>query len=354
MSRSAEPIMKRPEIQKNINLVHLNTMGVKAVAGTFIEINDQRELTALFKEQFFKKNSPLILGGGSNMLLIEDPSQPVVKISIQGVSFSEEPDGTVLMSAGAGENWHQLVKTAVENGYGGIENLALIPGTAGAAPIQNIGAYGVELQDVFESLTAFNIDTGEFEEFGKDECEFGYRDSVFKRDLKGKRIICRIKLKLTTSNHRLDTGYSALSSYLQDQGVKQPEISDIFNAVVSIRKSKLPDPADIGNAGSFFKNPIVDSNIYNRLIGEYPDMPSYNMGDGHRKIPAAWLIDQAGWKGKQVGNVGTFKNQALVLVNMGGASGSEIYNHAMNIRNSVLTIFGVDLKPEVNIIGRPV
>ncbi|REL33325.1 UDP-N-acetylmuramate dehydrogenase [Rhodohalobacter sp. SW132] len=348
--------MKKPEIQKNVNLASLNSMGVEAVAGEFIEIRDHRELAALYENHFFSRYSPLVLGGGSNMLLIDNPLQPVIKISIPGVHFDKEPDSsdTVLMRAGAGENWHQLVHSAVELGYGGIENLALIPGTAGAAPIQNIGAYGVELEEVFVSLTALNTETGEFEIFEKDDCKFAYRDSVFKRELKGKRIITEIKLRLTTSAHRLETGYSALSNYLEEKGIKKPATRDIFDAVVSIRQSKLPDPKDIGNAGSFFKNPIVDSETYTRLLKENPGIPSYEMGGGERKIPAAWLIDQAGWKGKQVGNVGTFKNQALVLVNMGGATGREIYDHAMRIRDSVKSAFGVDLQPEVNIIGQSV
>mgnify|MGYP006272865665 CR=1 FL=1 len=240
---------------------------------------------------------------------------------------------------------------AVENRLGGIENLALIPGTMGAAPIQNIGAYGVELREVFTSLTAFNLQTGSFETFDAAACEFGYRDSVFKRRLRGKVIICDVSMRLTASHHNLNLAYSGLSRHLSEKGIETPSIRDIFDAVVEIRRSKLPDPGDIGNAGSFFKNPVLEREEFNRLESEYPDVPSYKIGANEYKVPAAWLIEKAGWKGKQVGNVGTYENQALVLVNHGEASGREIYDHARNIRASVLQIFGIDLHPEVNIVG---
>lgn len=207
------------------------------------------------------------------------------------------------------------------------------------------------MQDSFEKLTAFNITTGNFEIFKKEDCKFQYRDSIFKNKLKGKRIICDITLRLKESNHRLVTGYKALTDYLEQNGINNPGIKDIFDAVIKIRRSKLPDPASIGNAGSFFKNPVISREKYQQLKKKFPDIPSYNIGNDQYKIPAAWFIDQAGWKGRQVGNVGTYKNQALVLVNLGGASGREIYTHALTIRDSVEKKFGIDLNPEVNIIG---
>lgn len=340
-----------PVIQSDVELTRMNTMGVPAVAGTFIDIRNSNELKALFKRNFFDTHDPFILGGGSNILFLDHPDRPVLKVSITGITTEFQDDDSVLICAGAGENWHQLVAFAVEKGFGGIENLALIPGTTGAAPIQNIGAYGVELKDRFFSLKVFNVKTGQFLTFGPEDCKFGYRDSVFKHDLKGKMIITELTLRLTTQNHKLNTEYSGLSGYLEKNGISEPGIKNIFESVVAIRTSKLPDPDDIGNAGSFFKNPIVNVAKYRDLKDQFPGMPFYKMDDGEYKIPAAWFIEQAGWKGKRVGNVGSYKNQALVIVNHGGATGREVYNYAKKIQKSVQKHFGVDLKPEVNMIG---
>lgn len=351
MNGKSEGKIAAPVIKEDVDLTGLNTMRVSANAPLFVDVKEQQHLEKLFTSGFFDLHTPIILGGGSNMLLVSDPKVPVLKISIRGVHVDDGGNGEVLMTAGAGENWHELVVEAVENGYGGIENLALIPGTAGAAPIQNIGAYGVELRDCFEELTAFDTSTGTFETFNREECRFGYRDSMFKNDQKGAYIICDLTLRLRSKDHRLVTGYKALSNYLDSENIHTPTIKDIFNAVVAVRRSKLPDPADIGNAGSFFKNPVVPPKKYKTLKKEFPDLPSYTLDSGDYKLPAAWLIDQAGWKGKRIGNVGSYENQALVLVNHGGATGREIYAHAMRIRDSVLETFGVDLSPEVNIIG---
>jgi len=340
-----------PAIEHNVDLTSMNTMGVRAVAGTFVDIQHKGGLEYLYAEGFFQKYEPIILGGGSNLLMADNPREPVVKISIEGIGFHPHADGSCHVTAGAGENWHHLVQKAIGENYGGIENLALIPGTVGAAPIQNIGAYGVELKDCFVKLTAFNCSAGTFEVFEKKDCNFEYRDSIFKNELKGKRIICDVTLRLTAKNHRLDTTYNALAVHLQNKGIDSPGIQDIFDAVVEIRQSKLPDPAKIGNSGSFFKNPVITAEKLHQLKDKFPSMPSYDMGDGQHKVPAAWFIDQAGWRGKQVGRVGTYKNQALVLVNLGGATGREIYEHALTIRDSVKEKFGVSLNPEVNIIG---
>jgi UDP-N-acetylmuramate dehydrogenase len=341
-----------PAIRKDVNLGPMNTLGVETRAGQFVEIRNSEQLRLLFEDGFFRRQSPVVLGEGSNILFISEPDRPVVKLSVKGREIKSEDDGTVLLKAGAGENWHQLVKHSVEKGLGGIENLALIPGTVGAAPIQNIGAYGIEMKDVFHSLTAFDIKTGKFQTFSAADCGFGYRDSVFKNELKGRVIVCDVTLRLTKDSHNLNLSYSGLNDYLESKKIVSPTINDVFKAVVNIRRSKLPDPSDIGNAGSFFKNPIVTADRYQKLKKAYPMIPSYNLNDDGYKIPAAWLIEKAGWKGKRVGNVGTYKNQALVIVNHGGATGQEIYNHALNIQKSVLDKFDIDLLPEVNIVGR--
>ncbi len=345
-------ISRGPVIEKNRDLSQLNTMGVPVQAKRFTEIIKPRELSALYSSGFFEGTDPIILGGGSNLLFLNDPDRPVIKISIPGITITPTKEDLVLMKVGAGEAWHNVVSNAVENNLGGIENLALIPGTTGAAPIQNIGAYGVELDDCFHQLTAFHIQSGEFKTYRSEECRFGYRDSIFKQELKGKVVVCDVTLRLTKKNHQINTGYKSLAGYLQENCIEDPGIEDVFNAVVAIRQNKLPDPADIGNAGSFFKNPVVNESVFKRLQKTHSEIPRYRLGDDKYKIPAGWLIEQTGWKGKRVGNVGTYKNQALVLVNHGGATGKEIFEHAMRIRNSVREKFGVELQPEVNIVGR--
>lgn len=343
--------ISKPSIQNNINLAPFNTLGVEAKADQFLTITQSRQLLALFEDGFFKKFDPVILGGGSNVLIKSDLKQPVIKISFPGIAVVSDKKDQVLVKSGAGVVWHDLVSYCVDRDFGGIENLALIPGTVGAAPIQNIGAYGVELKDTFHSLKAFIPETGVEKVFSKEECNFGYRDSIFKNDLKGKVVITEVTLRLQKAPHKIEDSYYALREHFQASGITDPTIRDVFDAVVAIRESKLPNPELIGNAGSFFKNPIVENSIYQKLKAEYSNMPSFEAGDGKVKIPAGWLIEQAGWKGKKVGNVGTYKNQALVLVNHGGATGEEIYQHAMNIRESVKEKFGVELVPEVNVIS---
>ena len=349
---NSSSVQNGPEIRHNVNLKPMNTLGVEAHADTFVEIQKAEQLPLLYEEGFFAEESPIILGGGSNLLFGGQPGRPVLKMSVKKREVIENDTGTVHLKAGAGENWHELVSFAVEKDLGGIENLALIPGTVGAAPIQNIGAYGVELKDVFVSLSAFDTVTGEFEIYTADECSFGYRDSVFKHDLKGRMIVCEVTLKLNTwENHTLNLSYSGLSDSLKSKNIDKPTIRDVYNTVVAIRRSKLPDPSDIGNAGSFFKNPIVSEEKFETLKADYPGLPGYKLETDEVKIPAAWLIEKTGWKGRQVGNVGTYENQALVIVNHGGATGEEIFNHAKTIQKSVLETFGIDLMPEVNIIG---
>jgi len=341
-------------IKENADLTALNTLGVKATADTLVEIEFKEHLIALHKSGYFESATPYILGGGSNVLLLDNLSKPVLKVSIPGIEVKKEEGNHIFIEIGAGVNWHNLVEYCVTNNYGGIENLALIPGTTGAAPIQNIGAYGVELDQVFDSLELFDIKSGKLKTYLKEECEFGYRDSIFKRDLKGKVIVTGVTLRLTKSHHLINTGYKALSEFLREKSINSPDLKDIFDAVVAIRKSKLPDPSLLGNAGSFFKNPIVENSVANKLKTNYSDMPAYMVDDSHQKIPAGWLIEKAGWKGKKIGNVGTYRNQALVIVNHGDATGREIYDHAMRIRESVSEKFGISLMPEVNIFGNQV
>jgi UDP-N-acetylmuramate dehydrogenase len=340
-----------PLVRKELDLSPYNTLGIKATAAEFIEIREPGELTELAKTGFFRDHKPFVLGGGSNILFRGDLKVPVLKISIPGIEAIGESDSHLLVRVGAGVVWHDLVAWCVERGYGGIENLALIPGTCGAAPIQNIGAYGTELDQVFESLELFDMETESFKTYTHDQCGFGYRDSIFKHDLKGKVIVTSITLKLKKPPHKINTSYYALENYLEEKEITSPGIKDVFEAVIAIRKSKLPDPSLIGNAGSFFKNPVISKNAFNKLKKHNPDVPSFEAGRGMIKVPAGWLIEKAGWKGKKIGNVGTYKNQALVIVNHGNATGPEIFNHAMNIRESVKEMFGIELTPEVNIVG---
>ena len=336
-----------PAIRKDVNLGPMNTLGVETRAGQFVEIRNSEQLRLLFEDGFFRRQSPVVLGEGSNILFISEPDRPVVKLSVKGREIKSEDDGTVLLKAGAGENWHQLVKHSVEKGLGGIENLALIPGTVGAAPIQNIGAYGIEMKDVFHSLTAFDIKTGKFQTFSAADCGFGYRDSVFKNELKGRVIVCDVTLRLTKDSHNLNLSYSGLNDYLESKKIVSPTINDVFKAVVNIRRSKLPDPSDIGNAGSFFKNPVVSQNVFEQLQSRFSDLVAYPLQHGQSvKLAAGWLIEQCGWKGYRNQWVGVHNVQALVLINHGGGSGTQLLALAQEIRESVEARFGVELEQE--------
>lgn len=337
-------------IHSDIDLSSYNTLGVSAMASTFIDITSPDQLKDLNREGFFEDHSPFVLGGGSNILFLDDPSQPVLKISIIGIKQVGEGDDSVKVEVGAGENWHEFVTWAVENNFGGIENLALIPGTVGAAPIQNIGAYGVELEEVFDSIELFDMRDGTFKRFKREECRFGYRDSIFKNELSGKIIVTSVVLRLSRYNHTIHDSYSSLQSYLDEKGVENPTIRDIYEAVIHIRTSKLPDPKSIGNAGSFFKNPVISNEQFEELHTRFSDMPFYKLNEKEVKIPAAWLIEKTGWKGKRIGDVGTYQNQALVIVNHGNASGSEILSFSKRVQKSVKEKFGIELVPEVNIV----
>ena len=336
------------KIQHNISLKPYNSFGVEAFADVFIEANSVAQLKEILGNEELNSLPRLIVGGGSNMLFCADFKGLVIKTDFQGIHVTEKGDD-IFVKVGAGVVWNDLVGFCVGKGFGGIENLTLIPGSAGAAPIQNIGAYGVEVKDVFHELTAFEFETGEIKIFNKLDCKFGYRQSFFKEEGKGKFLITDITLKLT-KNPSLNTSYGAINNELEARGITNPTIADISKVVGDIRQSKLPDPTTIGNAGSFFKNPVLDNGIVNPVKAKFPDLVTYPMGPDHTKIAAGWLIENCGWKGKIVGNTGTWKNQALVLVNNGGATGQEVFDLSEKIIQSVKDKFGIPLEREVNII----
>jgi UDP-N-acetylmuramate dehydrogenase len=335
-------------IQENISLKPYNTFGLDARAKYFVTVKSIQAL----KEAVSLDNYPekFILGGGSNMLLTKNLDCLVVHLALKGIEVIDEDDDNVLVKAYAGENWHQFVLWCLDQNYGGIENLSLIPGNVGTAPIQNIGAYGVELKDVFESCDALNISTKKIETFSKDACQFGYRESVFKQEKKHSHIIISTTLKLSKRQHQLHTEYGAITNELEAMGITDPTIQDISKAVISIRESKLPNPKEIGNSGSFFKNPVISNSQFEKLKINFPDIPSYVVSTKEVKIPAGWLIEKAGFKGKTFNNYGVHKKQALVLVNYGDAKGSDILKLATLIQKTIDRIFGISIETEVNII----
>ncbi len=333
---------------KDISLKKYNSFGIDVKARDFVEIGSVDDLRrALQKEEFPER---FVLSGGSNMLLTKDIDALVLFINLKGIRVLWEDDSQVAIRVMAGENWHELVMWTLEKGFGGLENLSLIPGNTGTAPIQNIGAYGVELKDVFESCEAMDIESQKLIRFDKQACGFGYRDSIFKSKAKGKYIITSVNLLLTKKDHELRTSYGAIEEELHTNGIEQPGIRDISDAVIRIRSRKLPDPAEIGNSGSFFKNPVVPPETFEKFHAENAEAPHYKLEDGNYKIPAGWLIEQCGFKGKRIGDAGVHKDQALVLVNYGEASGAEILKLSKSIRQEVRLRFGIELVPEVNII----
>ena len=338
------------KIQEKYSLKNLNTFGVDVSAKYFAEVKDVDDLK--YAIEFAKINhfEILFLGGGSNILFTEDFGGLVIKLNLKGISEEFLNENEVLVTAKAGENWHEFVQFCLSENYGGLENLSLIPGNVGTSPMQNIGAYGTEIKDTFEKCKVLNIETLEIEEFNKEECGFGYRDSIFKGEAKGKYVILEVTFKLSTKNHQIKTEYGAIKNELDKLGIENPTIQDVSRAVISIRQSKLPDPQILGNAGSFFKNPTIPLQQFTEVQNSYPQMPNYPNGE-MVKIPAGWLIEQCGWKGKQVGNVASHELQALVIVNKtGNATGKEIYDFSTMIIESVKDKFGIGLEREVNIV----
>ncbi|MEA5401760.1 UDP-N-acetylmuramate dehydrogenase [Arcicella sp. DC2W] len=336
-------------IQQNISLKPFNTFGLEASAQYFVEVNTVEELKDILQNPNFKNLDKLFLGGGSNLLLTKNYEGLVIKIALKGIEKVFEDEKSVHIKAGAGEVWHQFVMFCVEHHYAGIENLSLIPGTVGAAPMQNIGAYGVEIKDVFQELEALNLETLEIETFSLTDCQFGYRESVFKHSLKGKYVITSVTFHLNKVP-TFKTAYGDIQKTLAEMNVTALSIKAVSDAVISIRKSKLPDPAEIGNSGSFFKNPEIPIEQYKQILIEYPTLPSYPINESTVKVPAGWLIEQAGWKGFRDGQIGVHARQALVLVNYGGGNGNEIKKLAEKVQESVLDKFGIKLSPEVNYI----
>lgn len=340
-------------MQENVSLKPYNTFGLDVEAAQLVELTDESTLTTLFQDGYFSQKH-MVLGGGSNVLLLGDYQGLVVLNKLTGKRKVQQKGEKVVVEMAAGENWHEAVLWTLSQNWAGIENLSLIPGTVGAAPMQNIGAYGVEIRDVFVQLRAFNKATGKMEVFKADDCAFGYRESVFKHQYRNQYIICSVQLQLFDLQKKKPytpkTDYGAIQQVLEDKGISQATAYDVSAAVIEIRSSKLPNPKQIGNSGSFFKNPVVPMETALRLKSSFAQMPFYTVDEQQAKLAAGWLIEQCGWKGKKVGETGSHEKQALVLVNYGHATGQEIWQLALDIQASVEQKFGVKLEPEVNVM----
>lgn len=337
------------EYQKNVSLRPFNTFGMDVQCSEMCEITNEDIARKIILSSKFKNKPYIILGGGSNVLFTDNFDGLVLLNKIEGLYILFENEKEVLVEVGAGVVWHDFVMYCINKNWGGVENLSLIPGSVGASPMQNIGAYGVEVKDVFYELQALHLETGEIHYFKNEDCKFGYRESVFKNELKNKYLITRVTFKLSKNIHTLNTSYGAIEEELNKLGVIEPTLKDISDAVIQIRKSKLPNPAEIGNAGSFFKNPIIGMEHFNHLLKLYPTIVNYPINDEEVKIAAGWLIDSLGWKGKTFTNYGVHKNQALVLVNYGGAKGKDILDLSNQIIQEVQEKYNIRLEREVNI-----
>ena len=333
------------QIESGVSLKPYNTFGLPAVAQTLVRVTSDADVRRVVDHPTLGTAPKFVLGGGSNIILTRDMPQVVLKVEVRGMRLAEERADAWIVEAGAGENWHALVAWTLAQGYRGLENLALIPGTVGASPVQNIGAYGVELQDRFESLDAVDLVTGRSVVLGHAICAFGYRDSVFKHSLNHRSVITRVRFRLPKPWQPV-LGYLDLERKMAETGIHAPSATQVFDWVCAIRRAKLPDPALIGNAGSFFKNPIVTPEQCRDIIGRDPEVVHYPLPDGSIKLAAGWLIDACGWKGKSVGQAGVYEKQALVLVNRGDAIGSEVMTLARAIQESVYGRFGIRLEPE--------
>ncbi len=337
------------KVKESISLKPYNTFGIEVSAKYFCSLQSVEQFQQLVQTDLFKNEKRLFLGGGSNVLFTKDFEGLVIHNAIQGIQRNDETDETVLLRVSSGVQWHSLVLHCVENNWGGVENLSLIPGTVGAAPIQNIGAYGIEVSEVIEKVEAFELKSGAVKSIGKEQCRFAYRESIFKREWKEKYFISSVTLRLSKKNHRIHTNYGAISDTLARMNVAHPTIQSLSDAVIKIRREKLPDYATLGNAGSFFKNPEISEQHFQELKVKFPSIPNYPAANQHVKVPAGWLIEQCGWKGKRINHAGVHATQALVLVNFGDARGEEIFSLAMQIMQSVKENFSITLTPEVNI-----
>ncbi|MGI9580985.1 UDP-N-acetylmuramate dehydrogenase [Chryseobacterium sp. RRHN12] len=337
-------------MQENFSLKPYNTFGVDARARYFTEVNTIDELKEALIFAKSQSLQLLFLGGGSNILLTKDFEGLAIRLNLKGISEESINENEVLVTAKAGENWHEFVMYCLEKNYGGLENLSLIPGNVGTSPMQNIGAYGTEIKDIFVSCQVLDLENLELRTFNLEQCRFGYRDSIFKQEGKGRYVILEVTFKLTRKDHHIKTEYGAITSELENLGIKNPTIQDVSKAVINIRQSKLPDPKEIGNAGSFFKNPTIPLAQFEALKQKFENIQGYPNGD-MVKVPAGWLIEQCGWKGKQIGNVASHKLQSLVIINAtGNATGKEVFDFSTEIINSVKEKFGIELEREVNII----
>ncbi|KLT70960.1 MULTISPECIES: UDP-N-acetylmuramate dehydrogenase [Flavobacterium] len=336
------------EIQSNFSLKKHNTFGIEAKAKQFVAVHSIAELKTVLQEN--KNQKKFILGGGSNMLLTQDIDALVIHIDLKGKKIIEENDDFVWVESQAGETWHDFVLWTIENNFGGLENMSLIPGNVGTTPVQNIGAYGTEIKDTFVSCEAINIESQEIKTFTNADCNFGYRESVFKNEIKDQYIITAVIYKLTKRNHKINTSYGDIQAELAKNNITTPTLKDVSNAVIAIRQSKLPDPKELGNSGSFFKNPILLKSDFEKIHQKFPEMKFYEVSETEVKVPAGWLIEQAGFKGKRFGDAGVHKNQALVLVNYGNATGQEILAVSKAVQDTVFKTFGIHIEAEVNVI----
>jgi len=336
------------EITNQFSLKKYNTFGIEAKAKQFVAVHSVAELKTILKEHSSDKK--FILGGGSNMLITRDIDALVIHIDLKGKAIIKEDDNDVWVECQAGENWHEFVLYTINYDFGGLENMSLIPGNVGTTPVQNIGAYGTEIKDTFVSCDAINIETQEIKTFLKEECRFGYRESIFKNEVKDQYVITSVVFKLTKRNHMINTSYGDITAELTNKGITNPTLKEVSNAVIAIRQSKLPDPKELGNSGSFFKNPILKKADFAPIHEKFPEMKYYEVSESEVKVPAGWLIEQAGFKGKRFGDAGIHKNQALVLVNYGNATGQEILNVSKEIQKTIYDTFGIHIEAEVNII----
>ena len=333
---------------KKTSLKSYNSFGVNAISTKFSIANSEQKIIEFLERISF--SSPIILGGGTNILFKNNIDTNIIKIEIKGITITSETSKHIDISVGAGEKWDDLVNWSIQRNYGGLENLSLIPGNVGSAPIQNIGAYGVELKDCFLRCRAVSVESGTIKIFNSNECDFSYRSSIFKKDLKNKYIISNVSFRLSKKNHKINLSYEPLKKHIINKNISEPTIKDISNSVIEIRNSKLPDPKIIGNCGSFFKNPIISLIDFKKLNETQNNVPFFNVSPDKVKVPAAWLIEKCGFKGKKEGNTGTHKSHALIIVNHGKATGKEIFNFAQKIKNAVLRKFNILLEEEVNII----
>lgn len=335
-------------ILSNYSLRKHNTFGIEAKASKFVAVNSVEELKEVLIS--FPNEKKFILGGGSNMLLTQDIEALVIHVNLKGKKVIQSDDDFVWVEAQAGENWHEFVLWTIEQDFGGLENMSLIPGNVGTTPVQNIGAYGAEIKDTFVSCQALHITDLEVNTFTNADCHFGYRESIFKNEVKDQYIITSVVFKLTKRNHKINVSYGDILSELNKNNIEKPTLKDVSNAVIAIRQSKLPDPKELGNSGSFFKNPILPKSDFEKIQQKFPDIRFYNVSETEVKVPAGWLIEQAGFKGKRFGDAGVHKNQALVLVNYGNATGQEIVNLSKTIQKTIFDTYGITIEAEVNII----